>query len=67
MHFFRKAVIVWVWLIIVSVNICRFVNLDQSPAGFHVDELSSAVTVQCVDQEGTDALGNPCPFVMPPV
>lgn len=49
-------------LIVIAVNTIRFIGLEQSPPGFHVDELSGAVTVQCLSQEGIDALDNPYPL-----
>ncbi|MGE0269207.1 MAG: ArnT family glycosyltransferase [Candidatus Omnitrophota bacterium] len=49
-------------LIVIAVNVIRFIGLEQSPPGFHVDELSGAVTVQCLSQEGIDALDNPYPL-----
>jgi len=49
-------------LIVVAVNVIRFIGLEQSPPGFHVDELSGAVTVQCLSQEGIDALDNRYPL-----
>ena len=50
------------FLLILTVNIIRFVGLDFSPPGFHVDELSSAVTIQCLATEGVDALNHPYPL-----
>jgi len=49
-------------VLIVGVAILRFLWLEQSPPGFHVDELSGSVTVQCLAQEGIDALDNPYPL-----
>jgi len=52
-------------LIIVAVlllNALRFWKLDSIPDGFHVDELSSAVTVQCLTEVGCDAKMTPWPL-----
>ena len=49
-------------IVILLMNVVRFLGLDNSPPGFHVDELSGAVTVQCLEQEGIDALDNPYPL-----
>ncbi|MCA9395493.1 MAG: glycosyltransferase family 39 protein [Candidatus Omnitrophica bacterium] len=49
-------------LVILAVNVIRFAGLEQSPPGFHVDELSGAVTVQCLETEGVDATGKPYPL-----
>lgn len=49
-------------ILILLVNVLRFIGLDKSPPGFHVDELSGAVTVQCLEQEGVDAVGTPYPL-----
>lgn len=53
---------IFILLIVVIVNVIRFIGLEQSPPGFHVDELSGAVTVQCLSQEGIDAVDNPFPL-----
>ncbi|MBP9854009.1 MAG: glycosyltransferase family 39 protein [Candidatus Omnitrophica bacterium] len=50
----------WISLVIIAfivltVNVFRFIDLDKSPPGFHVDELSGSVTVQCLAEEGIDA------------
>src|SRR6185436_14918265 len=45
-------------LLILSFNFARFIFLEQSPPGFHVDELSHAVVVQCLAEEGVDIYGH---------
>ncbi len=55
----KKISIIISIIIIISVNIIRFIGLEQSPVGFQVDELGSAVTIQCMATEGKDALGRP--------
>jgi len=49
----------WVGLVFIcaTVNVARFVGLERSPPGFHVDELGGAVTIQCLVTEGRDAKG----------
>ncbi|HPN88068.1 MAG TPA: hypothetical protein PLH56_01885 [Candidatus Omnitrophota bacterium] len=54
---YRKFLIFIIGLIIVVVNIFRFYNLENVPSGFHVDELASAATIQCLATEGVDPLG----------
>jgi hypothetical protein len=49
-------------LIILFVNLLRFWQLDNIPAGFHVNELGSAVTVQCLVERGCDAKGHAWPL-----
>ncbi len=44
-------------LVIVVVNVTRFIDLDKSPPGFHVDEMGAAVTSYCLATEGVDAKG----------
>lgn len=58
----RRMVLLVAVVLCVAVNILRFFHLDTSPPGFHVDELSGAVTIQCLDQEGVDAVGTPYPL-----
>ncbi|MBF0521484.1 MAG: hypothetical protein HQL24_00340 [Candidatus Omnitrophica bacterium] len=49
---------IFLWVLIGIVNCLRFYNLEDVPKGFHVDELSSATTIQCLATEGRDARGN---------
>ncbi len=41
---------------------CVFGKLDTIPYGFHVDEVGSAVTVQCFAEKGCDAELTPWPL-----
>lgn len=59
---FTKACIVFLWITILVVNIFRFQFLDKAPNGFHVDEMSYAVTVQCLATEGKSIHGDPYPI-----
>lgn len=58
----RTGALVLVALAAIAVNVIRFSSLEHSPPGFHVDELSGAVTVQCLETEGVDAVGSPYPL-----
>lgn len=58
-HYFVYASLL---VLILAVNITRFIGLEKSPPGFHIDELSMAVTVQCLSTEGVDALNRPYPL-----
>jgi hypothetical protein len=62
LKFVDVASIALACLFILAVNIFRFTALEKSPSGFHVDELSAAVTIQCLATEGIDALDNPYPL-----
>ncbi len=42
-------------LTIIVINILRFCWLDDVPYGFNVDELAGAVSIQCLETQGTDA------------
>src|ERR1035441_7400944 len=42
-------------LVVLVLNILHFWRLDTIPYGFHVDEVGSAVTVQCFAEKGCDA------------
>ncbi len=48
--------------IILGMNVIRFMGLEKSPPGFHVDELSMAVTIQCLATEKIDAYDNHYPL-----
>jgi len=53
---------VFIVLIIVIVNSLRFFKLAGVPMGYHVDESSSSLTVECLGTEGIDSLGVRYPF-----
>lgn len=59
---FTKVNIILLWIIIIVVNVFRFQFLDKAPNGFHVDEMSYAVTVQCLATEGRSIHGDPYPI-----
>ncbi|MBF0511810.1 MAG: glycosyltransferase family 39 protein [Candidatus Omnitrophica bacterium] len=44
-----------VFLVILILNVLRFWKLDTIPYGYHVDEVGSAVTIQCFVEKGCDA------------
>lgn len=56
---FQCAIYALLGLVIVGALSARFVRLDQAPMGFHVDELSHAVIIQCLETEGVDIYGEP--------
>ncbi|HNV24016.1 MAG TPA: hypothetical protein PKH98_03920, partial [Candidatus Omnitrophota bacterium] len=47
-NIYDTFLIIIIWFVIVVVNVFRFYNLENVPFGFHVDELASATTVQCL-------------------
>jgi len=52
---FIQIAICLIILIIGATNVARFWKLDSVPYGYHVDEMASAVTLQCMDQYSSDA------------
>ena len=56
---FNFLIIFSIVILIITVNTFRFYKLEESPPGFHVDELATAVTIQCFATEGKDSLGRP--------
>lgn len=52
--------------LIVVLVVPRFVGLEQSPAGFYVDEAALAAHAICLSAHGHDAHGQPWPL-LPPV
>jgi hypothetical protein len=51
-------------IVIIVINGLRFLALDRVPDGFQVDEISSAVTLQCLATEGvTPRLKSPGLFI----
>ena len=57
-----KRLFVCIIVLIAVMNIVRFMNLEDSPPGFYIDEAATATSIQCLAEEGTDALGNPYPL-----
>jgi hypothetical protein len=58
----KKIALAIIILIVLIVNAARFWKLDTIPYGFHVDEVGSAVTVQCFTEKGCDAELRPWPL-----
>ncbi|MDE2214111.1 MAG: glycosyltransferase family 39 protein [Candidatus Omnitrophica bacterium] len=58
----KKTALVVIVLTIVLFNALRFWKLDSIPYGYHINELGSAVTLQCLVQEGCDARLKPWPL-----
>ncbi len=58
----KNIVIGLIVLVILAANVLRFAKLDTIPDGFHVDEMSSAVTIQCFAEKGCDAEMRPWPL-----
>lgn len=61
MNLLKKISLIGILLIILVANGFRLYKLEDVPFGFHVDEMSSAVTIQCLATEGVDAYGNKYP------
>ena len=53
----NKIVTLLILSLLVIVNLLRLYNIDDVPAGYHVDEYSAAVTTRCLGLEGTSAWG----------
>ncbi|MBF0570502.1 MAG: glycosyltransferase family 39 protein [Candidatus Omnitrophica bacterium] len=51
----KKIALGFIILVILVLNVLRFWKLDTIPYGFHVDEVGSAVTMQCFLEKGCDA------------
>jgi hypothetical protein len=60
--FAGTALLCAVFILILAVNTARFYKLNDVPYGFHVDELSDAVTIGCLGTEGVDAFNRPYPL-----
>src|SRR5579863_7387082 len=58
----KKITLGLIILVVLVLNILRFWKLDAIPDGFHVDEVGSAVTMQCFSERGCDAELNPWPL-----
>ena len=58
----RKIVLILIVLVVLILNTLRFWKLDIIPYGFHVDEVGSAVTMQCFAERGCDAELTPRPL-----
>ncbi|GEM_PF-710239 len=54
-HVVKSLALAIAVILVIVVNILRFYKTDQIPYGFHVDELSGAVTIQCLGTQGVDA------------
>lgn len=52
---FKRMALALIIVLILVLNLLRFWKLDTIPYGFHVDEVSCAVTMQCMAQSGCDA------------
>jgi len=58
----KKAAIGLIILAVLVLNAFRFWKLDTIPNGYHVDEVGSAVTMQCFTEKGCDAELKPWPL-----
>jgi len=58
----KKFAIGIIILVVLLLNILRFWKLDTIPDGYHVDEVGSAVTMQCFAEAGCDAELRPWPL-----
>ncbi len=58
----KKIAIGLIVMIVLLLNALRFWKLDTIPNGYHVDEVGSAVTVQCFTERGCDAELLPWPL-----
>ncbi len=58
----KKIAIGFIILALLILNGLRFWKLDAIPNGFHVDEVGSAVTLQCFVEKGCDAELTPWPL-----
>jgi hypothetical protein len=58
----KKITLVVIVLLVLVLNTLRFWKLDLIPYGYHVDEVGSAVTVQCFAERGCDAELKPWPL-----
>ncbi len=59
---FKKIALVFIILTVLVLNVLRFGKLDSIPYGYHVDEVGSAVTMQCFAESGCDAELKPWPL-----
>jgi len=59
---FKKIILGFIILVVLVLNVLRFWKLDTIPYGYHVDEVGSAVTVQCFAEAGCDAELTPWPI-----
>ena len=58
----KKISLIFILILVLAVNILRFWKLDSIPYGFHVDEVGSADTLQCLAERGCDAELEPWPL-----
>jgi len=59
---FKKIAICIIILAVLIFNALRFWKLDTIPYGYHVDEMGSAVTMECFKESGCDAELTPHPL-----
>lgn len=52
---FKNTAIGLIILAVLVINLLHFWKLDTIPYGYHVDEVGSAVTLQCMVEKGCDA------------
>ena len=57
-----KAISVILTVLIVGLNIARFLALEVSPPGFYIDEAAASMNSMCLAQEGTDYAGRRLPL-----
>ena len=58
----KKISLALIILVVLLLNVLRFWKLDAIPYGYHVDEVGSAVTMQCFAEKGCDAELRPWPL-----
>jgi hypothetical protein len=58
----KRISIGFIILAVLVFNVLRFWKLDSIPDGYHVDEVGSAVTMQCFTERGCDAELTPWPL-----
>jgi len=47
---------------IIAVNVLRFLDLENAPKGFYIDEITSVVNAHCIATEGKDYSGKKWPL-----
>jgi len=53
----NKIIVILLLSLIVIINVFRFYEIDEIPAGYHVDEYSMASTTRCFGLEGINVWG----------
>jgi len=61
-YYFKKTALFVILTTILVVNLLRFINLENAPKGFYIDEITSAVNAHCMATEGTDYSGKKWPL-----